>query len=149
MRAARLFLLMGASCVVALAAGCNHHHYYGYPMAAGTVTQLPPGTSGPVIVSQKARPPKAARVASTPVIVGDACEVPGAVGGAAVAGRPVNSGPVIVESAPPSRVASGTPYTYDGYSSRGWKNRRDYPSSSGAAGSTRVTGTIDDEDLVR
>lgn len=126
---------LGWGCVTGLV-GCTHnHYYYGRTVPAGTVVDpcSPAVVSGPVVSS---RP-----VISGPVVAGTYCDVP-ATGGepVLVTTRPGGSSSAVARTAPPRVVVSDPTY-----GRRGWRNRRDAASDS----TTRVSGTIGDDDLLR
>lgn len=130
---------------VSLLGGCTHnHYYYTDPGVLGTssVPVVSSGSSsgGSVVVSK----PKGR--ASTPVVVGSYCDVPGTVAGqpVVVASTPKRStAPVVTRALPPSSpVIIGE--AARGSDMDGWRRR-----SVEGMSATRVSGSLPDDELAR
>jgi hypothetical protein len=115
---------------LALAAGCTHNHYYG----AVPICEAP----GTVVAS---------RPVAAPVVVGSYCEVPASSAvvrqPSVVAAAPERANTVIANRRPPARVVLSEP-TGNGRGLNAWRGRRD-----ASVASTRISGTIDEDEALR
>lgn len=131
---------LGIGCVAALA-GCTHNHYYYGSRAVPAGTMIapcdPPVVSGQVVSGQviSSRP-----VTTDPVLAGTYCDIPPA-GNQKVVLSSKPADPVVTSNPPPRVVVSDPTY---GTRRNGWRKRSEVVDPS-----TRISGTIRDEDLLR
>jgi hypothetical protein len=123
-------------CLAGLA-GCTHNHYYygrALPAGSAVVPCDPAVVSGPIVGS---RP-----LVSAPVVAGTYCDIPpSGSDGVVVAARPAKSGAAVSRTPPPRVVVSDPTY---GTVRNGWRKRGDVVDPN-----TRISGTIEDDDLLR
>jgi hypothetical protein len=135
-----------AGLTLGAALGCTRNYYY-YNDPAGICAPTAPPLVGSAPV------PRGTVVSrSSPIVVdnGAYCTVPAPGQGTTTATKPERSNTVVVNGAPPARVVTNDP-NYQGYTAnRGWRNRKDYGSRDyGTAGTTQISGAINDDDLTR